>query len=131
MGFFDGVKSFFKNGFSGAYNAAKDIVGKVYSPIHSAVSTVGEVANKINHFVNEARNSNSAVISNIAKIVGDNPIYKGAMGAVQTAQDVDSTARQIGSKIDDVVNPLADSLDKGFKMGQYKSQVQRNGFPMG
>jgi hypothetical protein len=132
MGFLDSVKAFFGRGISNAYNGVKDVVGKVYSPIHTAIKTVGSIADKVNDVVQQAKGSGIPIISQAADSLSSHPYYQTAMTGIRKVEQIDNTARQIGSAIDSVVSPLADTADKAFHLGNYAQTPQgKNSFPVG
>jgi phage-related protein len=132
MGFLDSVKAFFGRGVSNAYNGVKDVIGKVYTPIHSAIKTVGSIADKVDDVVNQAKGSGIPLISQAAASLQNHPYYQTAKGAIKEAGQIDDTARQIGNAIDSVVSPLANTVDKTFHLGNYASTPQgKNSFPQG
>jgi hypothetical protein len=114
MGFW---KNLISKGFSGLYNGAKDILGKIYSPINSVITGVGNFASKVDGVVNDLRSRNIPIVSQVARFVKDNPIYAGVMSGVNTAVDANRTVQEIGSTIDAVAQPTIGAIDSKLGIG--------------
>ena len=114
MGFFKTIGRWLGNVGSvmGNYSGLKDIVGNVYGGIKNVVHTVGGVVDKVDSFIQNVKNENIPIVSDLAAVASGNPLYTAILRGSKYANEIVDTAGQIGTAVDKVASSIFDPKDE-------------------
>jgi hypothetical protein len=117
MGFFKTIARWIGNigSVSGKYAGIKDVFGKIYDGASSVVHTVGNIVDKVDGFIQNVKQKNIPLVSDLATAVQSNPIYGSILRGSKYAQEAVDTAGEIGRTIDGAISPLVSDADYVIK----------------
>ena len=108
MGFLNRVQNWLHGTGAKVYNGIKKGVSTGYNAVQTIGHKIGEVANKIDHVLDQAQKI--PLVGEVAQAIRGNPLYNSVKTSihegVETLDRIDKPIREVASKVDKVAMNL-------------------------